>query len=93
MVIPPAAVAEHGPDARGGPHHLTTLQGWRQFTTAPVAPPPAISQQVWSVLPEADQARHDEDRLDYHTRMAVVATSALPQPVSIGEGTVERRLT
>ncbi|GAA2350238.1 ATP-binding protein [Dactylosporangium salmoneum] len=88
MVTPAAATAEHGPHARGGPHHLTTLQGWRQFTTAPVALPPAISQQRWSALSEADQARHDEDRLDYHTRMAVVAISALQQVIHAG-----RRLT
>jgi hypothetical protein len=88
VVTQPAATAEHGSDARRGQHHLTTLQGWRQFTTAPVAPPPAISREEWSALPEADQARHDEDRLDYHTRMAVVATSALQQVIHAG-----RRLT
>jgi transposase len=54
--------------------HLTTIDGWRRFTTDTPEPP--------------DPALPDDARLDYHTRLAVVATSTLRQVINAG-----RRLT
>ena len=79
--------ADHKPD-KDGHHHLTTLQGWRRFTTAAAAPPQSLPESRPSTMTEAERAGHDEERLDYHTRMAVVATSTLRQVVHVG-----RRLT
>jgi Bacterial TniB protein len=68
--------------------HLTTLEGWRAFTTAETIPPELLSDQQWAALAEDDQLLYDEYRLDYHTRLASVATSTLRQVVHTG-----RRLT
>jgi hypothetical protein len=68
--------------------HLTTLEGWREFTTAETIPPDLLSDQQWAALAEDDQLLYDEYRLDYHTRLAAVATSTLRQVVHAG-----RRLT
>jgi hypothetical protein len=50
--------------------HLTTIDGWRCFVTDTPEPPEAR-------LP-------DDVRLDYHTRLTVVATSALRQVINAG---------
>ncbi len=42
----------------------------------------------WVSLPAPDRLRYDEARLDYHTRLGVVATSTLRHVVNTG-----RRLT
>jgi hypothetical protein len=68
--------------------HLTTLEGWREFTTATTVASQLLPQPRWVALTEADRILYDEYRLDYHTRMAVVATSALRKVVNAG-----RRLT
>lgn len=68
--------------------HLTTLEGWRQFTTSTTTIPDPLPEQQWQALTESDRTAYDECRLDYHTRMSVVATSLLQQVVSAG-----RRLT
>ena len=48
---------------------LTRLEGWRTFTTPTVTPP---------TLPvDIDQPPDDEARLDYHTRLTVIATSTV----------------
>jgi hypothetical protein len=68
--------------------HLTTLAGWRKFTMAEIRSPDLLSGPQWAALPETDQLLYDEYRLDYHTRLAAAATSALRQVVTTG-----RRLT
>jgi len=68
--------------------HLTTLEGWRAFTTATTVPPELLAEQQWARLAEPDRSGYDEHRLDYHTRLGVVATSTLRQVVHAG-----RRLT
>ncbi len=68
--------------------HLTTLEGWRQFTSDASAPPKLLPNHQWERLVEDDRIGYDEARLDYHTRLRVVATSALRQVVHTG-----RRLT
>jgi hypothetical protein len=58
--------------------HLTTVGGWRRFITDAPLPPD----------PRPDDTGDDDTRLDYHTRLTVVATSALRQVINAG-----RRLT
>ena len=67
---------------------LTTLEGWRQFTTATGPAPDLLPEPQWATLTEPDRLLYDEHRLDYHTHMAVVGTSTLRQVVNAG-----RRLT
>jgi hypothetical protein len=69
---------------------LTTLEGWRQFVAdAPRPPEPLLTpHQHRERLDAPDRIDDDEIRLDYHTRLTVVATSALRQVVHTG-----RRLT
>jgi hypothetical protein len=67
---------------------LTTLEGWRTFTTAGTRPPELPDAQRWESMSEADRELFDEYRLDYHTRLAAAATSTLRQVVTTG-----RRLT
>lgn len=95
MVTPPSpatgaespwAAAPAGEDEPN--RQLTTLEGWRTFTTAEAAPPPLLSPHRWAALPEADRQLYDDYRLDYHTRLAAVATSTLRKVVNTG-----RRLT
>ncbi len=90
-----------GPDRTTSPHpwrptldeddwhrHLTTLEGWRRFTIDASAPPRLLPDHQWERLVKDDRIGYDEHRLDYHTRLTVVATSALRQVVHAG-----RRLT
>jgi hypothetical protein len=72
----------------GWSRHLTTLDGWRQFTTAEARPPDLPDGRQWEFMAEADRELYDEYRLDYHTRLAAAATSTLRQVVTTG-----RRLT
>jgi hypothetical protein len=68
--------------------HLTTLEGWRHFTTAITNPPDLLPTRQWQALDEPSRSDYDETRLDYHTRLAAVATSTLRKVVTTG-----RRLT
>jgi hypothetical protein len=67
---------------------LTTLPGWRAFTTTATTAPDLLPPASWAALAEPERACYDEQRLDYHTRLAVVGTSMLRQVVHAG-----RRLT
>lgn len=68
--------------------HLTTLEGWTEFTDTVVEPPELLAPQRWQALTGLDRDAYDDRRLDYHTRLGVVATSTLRQVVNTG-----RRLT
>jgi hypothetical protein len=86
-----AAVAPSGrlsPGESDWHRHLTMLEGWRQFTGTATAPPDLLAEDAWVGLPDTDKIGYDDQRLDYHARLAVVATSALRQVVQLG-----RRLT
>ncbi len=73
----------------GDPHkHLSTLDGWREFTTLPASPPGLLAEAEYAALGSGARAAYDEERLDYHTRLGVVGTSVLRQVVTTG-----RRLT
>jgi hypothetical protein len=64
--------------------HLTTLEGWRQFVADAPRPPELLPTVHWERLDAVDQRADAEARLDYHTRLTVVATSALRQVVHTG---------
>jgi hypothetical protein len=68
--------------------YLTTLEGWREFATRDPAPPDLLPQDELADLGEDEHLDYDEDRLDYHTRLTVAATSTLRTVVHAG-----RRLT
>jgi Bacterial TniB protein len=74
----------HALDEEDLHQHLTTLESWRQFIADAPAPPALLPTRQWMGLPEADRIGYDEARLDYHTRLRVVATSALRQVVHTG---------
>jgi Bacterial TniB protein len=85
-----AVAAGHGPAVTGSdPHrHLTTLEGWRDFIHAAPAPPALLPGGQYAALDEDARRAYDDERLDYHTRLGVVATSTLRKVVTTG-----RRLT
>jgi hypothetical protein len=64
------------------------LPGRREFTTSATIPPTLLPDAEWEGLGEPERLDYDEQRLDYHTRLAAVATSTLRQVVHTG-----RRLT
>jgi hypothetical protein len=47
--------------------HLSTLPGWRRFTSEPVTAPDVLPRQRFSSLDDAGRADYNELRLDYHT--------------------------
>ena len=67
---------------------LTTLEGWRQFTVDAPDVPELLPGTVRDSLAGDERSRYEERRLDYHTRLGVVATSTLRHVVNTG-----RRLT
>ncbi|HUN37583.1 MAG TPA: ATP-binding protein [Trebonia sp.] len=81
---------EHAvPAGASDPHqHLSTLAGWRQFTTLAAGEPELLGADQYAALGRDARTAHDEERLDYHTRLGVVGTSVLRQAVTTG-----RRLT
>lgn len=68
--------------------HLTTLQGWNQFTDSAANPPELLPLSRLRDLGAVEREIYDDLRLDYHTRLGVVATPALRRVVNTG-----RRLT
>ena len=73
----------------GDPHrHLSTLDGWREFTSLAPGRPDLLAEAGYEALGSDARAAYDEERLDYHTRLGVVGTSVLRQVVTTG-----RRLT
>ena len=73
----------------GDPHkHLSTLDGWREFTSLAPGQPDLLAEAEYEALGSDARAAYDEERLDYHTRLGVAGTSVLRQVV-----TTCRRLT
>jgi hypothetical protein len=68
--------------------YLTTLEGWREFTTREPEPPALLTEDELADLGTDSRLDYDEERLDYHTRLTVAATSTLRSVVHTG-----RRLT
>ncbi|SEE64647.1 TniB protein [Streptomyces sp. 3213] len=63
---------------------LTTKDGWRQFIAQTSKMPKQLSRRQWRELPRPERERHDEDRIDHHTRMLVVATSIIDHTIICG---------
>ncbi|RFU82923.1 ATP/GTP-binding protein [Streptomyces triticagri] len=64
---------------------LTTLEGWRRFASPDQTEPPVLlSPAELGRLSPAERALYDEDRLDHHARMLVVATSFVKKTVVCG---------
>ena len=81
--------AHAAPAGPGDPHkHLSTLAGWREFTTLAPGQPDLLAAAKYAALGSDARAAYDEERLDYHTRLGMVGTSVLRQVVTTG-----RRLT
>ncbi|WP_240677354.1 ATP-binding protein [Actinacidiphila soli] len=86
MTIPEPAgrhSALHEVDAAAN-RQLTTLDGWRAFAAGPPEPPVLFSPDALRGLSSAERALYDEDRLDHHARMLVVATSFVEKTVVCG---------
>lgn len=64
---------------------LTRLEGWRTFTTTTATPPALLTDADRVVLDDTDRLADDETRLDYHTRLTVIATSTLRHVVNTGK--------
>ncbi len=76
------------PGHAGWNRQLTTLEGWRQFTIDTPDVPELLAGTARNSLADDQRSRYEERRLDYHTRLGVVATSTLRHVVNTG-----RRLT
>jgi Bacterial TniB protein len=87
-VVTPAGEASLPTGPAGWDRQLTTLEGWRRFTVDVPDVPELLSGPARGSLADDDRSRYDERRLDYHTRLGVVATSTLRHVVNTG-----RRLT
>lgn len=63
---------------------LTTKEGWRNFVERPSWMPERLSRRQWRELSTVERERYDEDRIDHHTRMLVIATSLVDHTVICG---------
>ncbi len=88
MVTAPGEPVPHASRQAGWHRQLTTLEGWRQFTSDAPAVPGLLPAAERDALTDDGRSCYDERRLDYHTRLGVVATSTLRHVVNTG-----RRLT
>jgi hypothetical protein len=65
--------------------YLTTLTGWREFIASSIGEPmTALTKAQYDALDKEDQYAYDEDRLDHHARLQVVATSTIRHTVTCG---------
>ncbi|MET7718805.1 TniB family NTP-binding protein [Streptomyces sp. NPDC005407] len=78
----PLAPFANGP--REPERHLTSLSGWRSFVDDQPVIPVLLSPAERAALSPAGLTRYDEDRLDHHTRLLVVATSTVQHTVTCG---------
>ncbi len=64
---------------------LTTLPGWREFVGVPLSEPMvALTKAEYDALETEGQDAYDDDRLDHHARLQVVATSTVRSTVTCG---------
>lgn len=77
MVTPPAVPEdEHNP--------LTTRDGWRRFVDDTPVCPQMLSLRAFKALSEENLLAYNEPRLDYHSRLVVVATPAIRNVFTTG---------
>ncbi|MGF1431903.1 TniB family NTP-binding protein [Kitasatospora sp. LaBMicrA B282] len=63
---------------------LTTLEGWRRFVAGAGEPPVLLSEHDLGRMSATERDLYDEDRLDHHARMLVVATSFVQKTATCG---------
>ncbi|MCX4774069.1 TniB family NTP-binding protein [Streptomyces sp. NBC_01285] len=64
---------------------LTTLPGWREFVGASLSEPMAVlTKAEYDALEPEGQDAYDDDRLNHHARLQVVATSTVRSTVTCG---------
>ncbi|MFJ2217335.1 TniB family NTP-binding protein [Streptomyces sp. NPDC101062] len=78
-LLDPSADGPQEPD-----QHLTALAGWRAFVAAQPDIPGLLSDAAYAELTPAERTLYDEDRIDHHTRLLVVATSTVQHTVTCG---------
>ncbi|WP_327374960.1 ATP-binding protein [Streptomyces sp. NBC_01216] len=73
------------PDTHDDEHNpLTTKDGWRQFVDdAPVCPA-MLSPRAFKALTEEKRLAYNEPRLDYHSRLVIVATPTVRNVFTTG---------
>src|ERR1035441_6285445 len=84
---PPAGSDPEDEEEEGdddGRLQLTTLHGWRQFVTDLPAVPQLLAESVWSDLDTDKRMAYDDDRVEHHSRLAVVETPAIRDVISTG---------
>lgn len=65
--------------------YLTLKTGWREFVVSSTREPMVrLSQAEYDALSKEDKYAYDEDRLDHHARLQVVATSTVRHTVTCG---------
>ncbi|WP_438272387.1 TniB family NTP-binding protein [Streptomyces bobili] len=65
--------------------YLTALPGWREFVAAATREAMAmLTQTQYDALGKEEKYAYDEDRLDHHARLQVVATSTVRHTVTCG---------
>jgi len=63
---------------------LTVLAGWRRFVDEEPAPPELLPDRQWRRLSDAGRLAYDEDRLNHHSRLLVVATPVIRKVITEG---------
>ncbi|HMD23819.1 MAG TPA: ATP/GTP-binding protein, partial [Streptosporangiaceae bacterium] len=76
--------ATAGPDGPGRRDPATTLSGWRQFVDTDPAVFALLPGEQLAALSGQRRAAYDEARLDYHSELVVVTTSAVRQVIGQG---------
>ncbi|MFE1963026.1 TniB family NTP-binding protein [Streptomyces sp. NPDC059479] len=65
--------------------YLTALPGWREFVAAATSEAMVMLMQTeYDALSKEEKYDYDEDRLDHHARLQVVATSTVRHTVTCG---------
>ncbi|GAA2226596.1 ATP-binding protein [Kitasatospora cystarginea] len=72
------------PGASAPTEQWTTLEGWRQFVAEEPPLPLPLTRRQWLSLTEDERVIRDDERIDHHTRLVIVATSAVRQAVTCG---------
>lgn len=63
---------------------LTTREGWQRFVDADAGEPKLLTDGELELLAENQRIAYDQDRLDYHSRLIVVATPTIRQVYATG---------
>lgn len=72
------------PDEDAAQRQLTTLAGWRRFVEHAPTPPDLLPEQAWTQLDEHQRLIYDEERLNHHARLLVVATPTIRKVITEG---------